>query len=211
MKKILIVIILTVGAGVAWWLGSPLFINEAVDEELDFEIDTSVVTEEPAVEIDVASLTDEEIAAMSDEEKKAAEMKLIEMAEAEGDTVMDDEMPKTEGQMPEVRVLSRGEFSGSDALHQGEGTAIVIERGTERIIRFEDFDVTNGPKLHVLLSTEKNPSDSRVVGEYIDLGELKGNVGNQNYLVPEGIDISQYKSVVIYCKPFQVVFAGASI
>lgn len=49
------------------------------------------------------------------------------------------------------------------------------------------------------------------MGQFLDLGELKGNVGSQNYEIPAGTDLSIYNSVVIYCQPFHVVFATATL
>ena len=46
---------------------------------------------------------------------------------------------------------------------------------------------------------------------YVDLGELKGNRGNQNYPIPAGVDIGIQQSVVIYCVPFSVVFSVAML
>ena len=46
---------------------------------------------------------------------------------------------------------------------------------------------------------------------YLDLGKLKGNRGNQNYPIPADVDISIFNSVVIYCKPFAVVFSVATL
>ena len=55
------------------------------------------------------------------------------------------------------------------------------------------------------------PADRDELGDYIDLGSLKGNIGNQNYEIPAGTDLSQYQSIVIYCQPFHVVFATATL
>ncbi len=106
--------------------------------------------------------------------------------------------------------LASGEFSGVDSFHQGSGDATVyqLEDGS-RVLRLEDFDVTNGPDLHVLLSTSADPEAE--LGDYIDLGSLKGNVGNQNYEIADNIDLTGYLSVVIYCQPFHVVFATAPL
>ena len=65
--------------------------------------------------------------------------------------------------------------------------------------------------MHVLLARDPVPSSRDDLGEYLDLGSLKGNVGNQNYEIPSGTDLSQFKSVVIYCVPFHVVFATATL
>ncbi|NND83554.1 MAG: DM13 domain-containing protein, partial [Acidimicrobiia bacterium] len=77
----------------------------------------------------------------------------------------------------------------------------------------EDFEVTNGPDLHVILSPVDSPNSSEELRavDYVDLGELKGNVGNQNYEIPADVDIDSIGSVVIYCVPFHVIFATANV
>ncbi len=54
-------------------------------------------------------------------------------------------------------------------------------------------------------------SRAEVGSDYVDLGSLKGNMGNQNYEIPTDLDLSDYQGVVIYCMPFHVVFATASL
>ena len=49
------------------------------------------------------------------------------------------------------------------------------------VLRFEDFSATNGPDLHVLLAENPAPTSSSELGNYLDLGSLKGNIGSQNY------------------------------
>jgi len=48
-------------------------------------------------------------------------------------------------------------------------------------------------------------------GDYIELGPLKGNVGNPNYSIPAAVDLSEDRSAVIYCVPFRVVFSSAEL
>ena len=75
----------------------------------------------------------------------------------------------------------------------------------------EDFQTTNSHDLHVVLSPSPNPQSSAQVktAGYVDLSKLKGNIGNQNYPIPEEADIGAHISVVIYCKPFQMIFSVA--
>ena len=77
----------------------------------------------------------------------------------------------------------------------------------------DDFQTTNGPEFHVVLSHSPDPQTSSQVKTtgYVDLGKLKGNIGNQNYPIPEETDINVQMSVIIYCKPFQVVFSVAML
>ena len=114
----------------------------------------------------------------------------------------------------EVQAVAMGSFKDADAFHRGSGTATIYRTpdGAE-ILRLENLDVTNGPALHVVLSTHPDPERSEQVKQegFVDLGDLKGNRGNQNYPIPAGVDTSIHKSVVIYCYPFAVVFSVATL
>ena len=114
----------------------------------------------------------------------------------------------------QVQALATGSFKDADAFHRGSGTATIYRTpdGSE-VLRLEELNVTNGPALHVVLSTHPDPERSEQVKQegYVDLGDLKGNRGNQNYPIPAGVDTSIHKSVVIYCYPFAVVFSVATL
>jgi Electron transfer DM13 len=106
----------------------------------------------------------------------------------------------------EPQVVAQGEFSGADDFHFGRGQALLIESEPGKyVLRFENFSVRNGPDLFVYLSP--NPGGYDESG--INLGGLKGTDGAFNYDVPEGTDVSQFKSAVIWCEDFSVLFATA--
>lgn len=106
-----------------------------------------------------------------------------------------------------IAVLREGRFAGADAFHEVAGTVRVLDRGEDVIVRFEDdFASTNGPDLFVWLLEGDDPGEG-----VLDLGRLKGNRGAQNYLVPEGTDLSRYGRVVIWCRAFGVLFGGAPL
>ena len=100
-----------------------------------------------------------------------------------------------------------GNFVGAgDGFHNVEGVAKVITLSDGKtFLRLENLKATNGPDLYVYLSTDKGSSD------IVDLGRLKGNIGNQNYEIPTGTDLSKYSTVLIWCKAFSTLFGSAKL
>jgi hypothetical protein len=102
--------------------------------------------------------------------------------------------------------LATGSFVGQDG-HAGKGTAEVIQApGGERTLTFTDFDVDPGVEVEVYLTPDVGSVDDRV-----ELGGLKGNVGDQQYEIPAGADLGRYDSVVLWCTPFTVRIATAEL
>lgn len=97
--------------------------------------------------------------------------------------------------------------------HQSSGTVVLIElAGGGRILRLENLVTSNGPDLRVYLSTTPASSDWHGYDrDYVDLGALKGNLGNQNYTLPDSVDTAHYRSAVIWCRQFSVGFAVAPL
>lgn len=119
-----------------------------------------------------------------------------------------------EEQLAEAAVVSQGTFRDGDRAHKGSGNAVIktFPNGTLEV-QLSDFKVTNGPDLEIWLSAHPDPASSSDVSDnqWISLGRLKGNVGNQAYVVPEGTDISVFNSVVIWCEQFSVLFSPAAL
>ena len=93
-----------------------------------------------------------------------------------------------------------------DGFHKAEGITKVINLADGRtFLRLENLKTTNGPDLYVYLSVGKDPSD------IVNLGRLKGNIGNQNYEIPAGADLSKYDTVLIWCKAFSTLFGSAKL
>lgn len=108
------------------------------------------------------------------------------------------------------KVLASGEFRGLE--HGASGRASVLEIGSERYLRFEDFETSNGPDLRVYLSQAPAESEGGAFDDnYVELAELKGNIGDQNYALPESVDLSRFRSAVVWCKRFGVGFAVAPV
>ena len=181
-----IILAVLIGLPVGWYLLSPLWVNVEVDESF------------PAA----PALVSTEVL-MPEAEPTAA----MATAMAEPDKMMEDEMPTVE-----MTVLSQGSFY--DIAHLGKGQALVYQLADgSRILRLQDFEVDNGPDLHVyLVPIDPVPASagSEIAGS-VDLGKLKGNIGDQNYEIPADLDLSQYQSVVIWCQPFRVPFIAAAL
>lgn len=79
------------------------------------------------------------------------------------------------------------------------------------VLRFENFNSANGPDLHVYLSKASSPANDAQVKNGLDVGKLKATQGSLNYELDGSIDLSQYKSVVVYCQSFSVIFGYANL
>ena len=196
MKKALIAIVVIAALGAAWFLGSPLLFDRTVDEGLDFLTDDG--------QIDMAA-----VMAAPEAERRERMDDIMEAAAAAPDSEMNEAMPASE-----PRVIASGQFVDADRVHKGSGTAklYALPDGSH-VLRFEDFRTTNGPDLVVYLARHPSPASASDVtdGGYLSLGDLKGNVGSQNYAIPAGTDMSEFNSVVIWCELFGVLFSPAAL
>ncbi len=98
--------------------------------------------------------------------------------------------------------------------HPGTGTVFVYRQPDgSHVIRFEDLAVSNGPDLLVILSASPLVEDQNAYSEveYVSLGDLKGNKGNQNYEVPAEVNIGDYQTVAIWCRRFNYTFNAADL
>lgn len=111
-------------------------------------------------------------------------------------------------------VLARGTFRDVDRTHKGSGSARLMRTGLgTTFLRLEGFAVTNGPSLEIWLSEAAAPKTSgevRAAG-HLSLGPLRGNRGDQTYLLPRDVDLARYRAVVIWCEEFSVLFSAADL
>jgi hypothetical protein len=110
-----------------------------------------------------------------------------------------------------VKTLSAGTFRSYEHSTSGRARVIATAAG-RRYVRFEDFQTSNGPALKVYLSTApaNGPGDG-FDDRFVDIGDLKGNIGSQNYTIPADVRLDRYRSVVVWCKRFSVPFAAAPL
>jgi hypothetical protein len=110
--------------------------------------------------------------------------------------------------------VATGNFTG--ILHKTSGKAIILTTADgHHVLRLEDFNTSNGPDVRVYLvkgTNANNPDFIKAGGaNFVDLGPLKGNVGNQNYPIPANVNLDDYNSVSIWCRRFAVDFGAASL
>lgn len=105
-------------------------------------------------------------------------------------------------------LVARGSFQ--PVAHAARGTARVIRTPAGRVLTLTGFEVDNGPDLRVYVVAGPARTESEV-DEFEDLGALKGNKGNQQYDLPNGIDLDRARTVVIWCRAFSVNFARATL
>lgn len=124
---------------------------------------------------------------------------------------VNDEFPTTKGASPPQAVAS-GVFHR--VVHPTNGTATIYRLGDgNRILRFTNFKTSNGPDVHVYMVAARDAKDSKSVQHagFIDLGLMKGNIGDQNYHLGSDVDLSKYRAVSVWCKRFHINFGTAAL
>ncbi|WP_149359544.1 DM13 domain-containing protein [Lolliginicoccus suaedae] len=171
-----------------------LFVDETVDEASPFSTSTTTAAAPASPAPDAQAPANEAPDAQAPD------------AQAPANSPPADEGP---------RMIARGTFISHE--HATSGSVVVYESPDgSRVLRIEDLRTSNGPDLKVWLT------DAPVIegfdgwwvfddGQYVDLGALKGNIGNQNYEIPPDADLSELTSVSVWCARFRVSFGAAEL
>jgi len=108
--------------------------------------------------------------------------------------------------------ITSGQFHSS--AHETKGTATIFQLADgQRMLRLTNFATSNGPDVHVYLVAADDAKDNATVThtDVVDIGTLKGNIGDQNYQLPANTDLAKYRAVTIWCKRFSVNFGTAPL
>ena len=128
------------------------------------------------------------------------------------DTTVHEAFPATGQGETAAATLLTGSFHSN--AHETRGTATVygLPDG-RRVLRLTTFETSNGPDVVVYLVAATDVIDDRTVTEagFVNLGSLKGNVGDQNYDIPLDLDLSRFRAVTIWCRRFSVTFGTAPL
>ncbi|HLN36047.1 MAG TPA: DM13 domain-containing protein [Nitrososphaeraceae archaeon] len=196
--KWIIGLIVIVGIAIGFYTLSPLFINKEVEEQIPDNLAIDAYYKFQSLDdVERSNIASE----MTDREKN-----ILMIGAKETNKEINEEMSKFMDNLSFTRNLE-GTFIGvGDGIHNVDGIAKILTLvDGSKVLRLENFKSTNGPDLHVYLSTDKMASN------FMDLGRLKGNIGNQNYQVPDDTDLSKYNNVLIWCKAFSVLFGNAQL
>jgi hypothetical protein len=119
---------------------------------------------------------------------------------------VNEAMPTAPG-ASSAQPLESGRFYS--ILHPTAGTATIYQMGDgTRVLRFTSFTTSNGPDVHVYMVAADDAKDIATVQKagFVDLGVVKGNIGDQNYPLASDLDLAKYRSVSIWCKSIQREF-----
>ncbi|HKG89387.1 MAG TPA: DM13 domain-containing protein [Nitrososphaeraceae archaeon] len=208
---IITAIVIIIGVG-TYDLASPLFISTEVNEPLptsavESEVYQKFITMSEEEKLDTAKQKSPE----EREEIMTTASKINNSVNESMDQIpqqQQQQQQQTQNTITTASTLRTGSFVGvRDGIHNAEGEAKVIpfQNENSNILRLENLRVTNGPDLYVYLATDKTASD------FVNVGKLKANNGNQNYDIPAGTDLTNYDTVLIWCRPFSVLFGSAEL
>ncbi len=199
MHKGVIIGIIVAVIVIGGFLASPLFYDTEVNEPLPVALNNieKGLTFEKFTEMD-----DKKRAILVEKMPEEVEIMIMEKAATMIISVLEpmDEMTSSDSS---IELLKSGMFEGL-AGHEAKGTAKIIQVNDVVFLRFENFQVTNGPDLRVYITSDGDVKNG------IHLEKLKGSKGDQNYTL-ENIDVGVYNTVVIYCQPFGAYFGQAKL
>jgi Electron transfer DM13 len=204
------IVIIIVGTG-AFYLVSPLFISTEVNEPLPISaVQSESFQRFIAMNEEQKMQEAKQMSSQERDEIMSAATKVNNSIDEPMDQVLEQQQPQqntTSTTNTEQNILRTGSFVGvGDGIHNAEGIAKVVPlQGGSNVLRLENLHVTNGPDLYVYLATDESASD------FVSLGKLKANNGNQNYDIPSETDLTRYNTVLIWCRPFSVLFGSAEL
>jgi len=188
MKQTLIIAGIIFAGIFALWLVEPLFGDDVVNE------------------IPVVNIADRPVENLDRMEKVVTERE-IDNSPVQQDTkvtVSPDPVEVTKPAPASVvepqPELLQGSLRGSGS-YRASGSAFISGQDLSLV----NLDSSNVPDGRVYLSNGTGAQD------FVDLGALKGNKGNQNYRIPSNIDASKYSHVLIWCRAFSSLIGSARI
>lgn len=190
MKNIFFSALLVALGAFLWWAFSPLLFDKEVNDQLD-------PTLEARLEAQRQFDQNRQPQPSSNEDESTAQVETASEIDASVQTSAPVDLPQTfvEGPFPIMDTPS----------HPASGVVEVIYSPEERLLRYKNYNGTNGPDLKIYLATDLDAK------QFVNLGDAKGNKGDIIYGIPLDVDLDDYKYVLTWCEAFGVLFDYAEI
>lgn len=105
-----------------------------------------------------------------------------------------------------------GQFVAVGSRNKTEGTFKIVEENGKQYIEFsDDFEVSEGPDLEIILHKDSTVESNIAEEDYISIAPIESFTGTQRYEVPDGVDLDKYASVAVWCEDFNVTFGYAQL
>jgi electron transfer DM13 len=197
-RRSILSVTVVVAVGVLWYLFRPeaLIVNRRVNEPF------------PAVAQAMSSMQDSIQSANHDVSSMEGSPAMAQSAAGTDHSAM--EQPAMAAEDPAK--LASGRFHSNAHPTSGLATIYRLPDGG-RVLRLTQFATSNGPDVRVYLVAAGDVQGEAAAKQagIVDLGALKGNIGDQNYDVPADLDLSKYRAVSIWCRRFSVNFGAAPL
>lgn len=185
---------------VSAWLIEPYFVDDVVDDDFAVSIADAAQTTPPPQIATASSVPASPPSTTAPPAGPGAPV-------VPSSTTSPAPPPSTASPLPVL--VGTGSFSGL-AGHEGSGDAGFFRQPDgSYVLRFENFDIDNGPdlRLYVVPGTDQvSPADGALY-----LGELRGNVGDQTYVLPPDFTPAGDLTVLVWCEAFSVEFVAANV
>jgi hypothetical protein len=116
---------------------------------------------------------------------------------------------------PDAQIILTARFTELDALRSARGKVTFYRLADDTVLlRFDDFEVTNAPQLTVYLSSGEAPQSVQELGGIVpefSVGELRGSLGSQQFIIPRELRLERYRSVVIVSEGLQMIYGIARL
>ncbi len=125
---------------------------------------------------------------------------------------VNESLASVQGDATKAATVAAGTFHA--VHHETKGMATILRLADGKLVlRLSGFETSNGPDVRVYLVASGDATDNDTVTNagFVEVGALKGNIGDQNYDVPATIDLTKYRTVTIWCRRFGVNFGSAPL
>ncbi|ASJ70883.1 DM13 domain-containing protein [Granulosicoccus antarcticus] len=111
-------------------------------------------------------------------------------------------------------VLAGDEHGFVSKKYDIKGGWQIVEENGKTLIRFDkSFKTKGGPDLKVFLSplSIADVSGKTATDNSIQLGKLQSITGSQDYILPDGLSLEDYNSILVHCEQYSVLWGGSDL